>query len=161
MLEYINEHQAGFWIALGFLLLGLEIVIFGFTTIVLFFAGLGAITAGLLMKMSVLDVTWTAGIACFGISTGIYSVLLWKPFKRIQNKGVAPQPESSDMIGLEFIIEDDITALNTGTTKYSGIFWKVEIGKDTGVDVLKKGQRVTVTSVAVGVFGVKAVSTSE
>ncbi|MDH5409361.1 MAG: NfeD family protein, partial [Gammaproteobacteria bacterium] len=84
MIEYIQTHQAGFWITLGFILLALEVLVFGFTTIVMFFAGLGAITAGLLMQFGVLPETWIAGISCFGISTGIYSVLLWKPMHRIQ-----------------------------------------------------------------------------
>ena len=155
MFEYIDGHQAGFWIALGFLLLGLEILVFGFTTIVMFFAGLGAITTGLLMKVGVLDLTWTAGIACFGISSGIYSVILWKPFQRIQNNISSEQVESSDMVGLEFVIETDITSLNAGSTKYSGIDWKVEIDKSAGVDSLSKGQRVSVVTVDVGVFRVK------
>lgn len=157
MFEYIDGHQAGFWIAVGFILLALEILVFGFTTIVMFFAGLGAITTGLLMKMGMLDLTWTAGIACFGISTGIYSILLWKPFQRIQNNTIPEQEESSDMVGLEFVIEEDITSLNTGSTKYSGIDWKVEIDKSAGVDSLSKGQRVSVVAVDVGIFRVKAV----
>lgn len=157
MFEYIDGHQAGFWIALGFILLGLEILVFGFTTIIMFFTGLGAITTGLLMTTGVLDVTWTAGIACFGISSGVYSILLWKPFQRIQNNTTVEKTESSDMIGLEFVIEDDITSLKAGLTKYSGIEWKVEIDKSAGVDNLSKGQRVAVVGVDVGIFRVKSV----
>ena len=157
MLEYIHSHQAGFWIALGFLLLALEMLVFGFTTIVLFFAGLGAVTTGLLMQFGVLPHTWIAGIACFGISTGLYSILLWKPFQRIQANSTPQHKPSSDLIGLEFVIEEDISTIQTGTTKYSGISWRVEIDKDAGVENFSKGQRVIVSSVDVGVFRVKAV----
>lgn len=156
MLEYIHSHQAGFWLALGFILLALEVLVFGFTTIVMFFAGLGAITSGLLMKAGVLPPTWIAGIACFGLSTGIYGVLLWKPFQRIQANSVPQQKQSSDLIGLEFVIEQDISTTQPGTTKYSGISWRVEIDKDAGVDSLNKGQRVVVTSLDAGIFRVKA-----
>lgn len=156
MLEYIHSHQAGFWLALGFILLALEVLVFGFTTIVMFFAGLGAITSGLLMKAGVLPPTWIAGIACFGLSTGLYSILLWKPFQRIQSNSVPQQKQSSDLIGLDFVIEQDITTTQPGTTKYSGISWRVEIDKDAGVDSINKGQRVVVTSLDAGVFRVKA-----
>lgn len=155
MLEYIHDHQAGFWIALGFILLALEVLVFGFATIVMLFAGLGAITSGLLMKAGVLPETWTAGIACFGLSTGLYSVLLWKPLQRIQANSVPQQKQSSDLIGLDFILEQDITTTQSGTTKYSGISWRVEIDKDAGVESINKGQRVVVTSLDAGLFRIK------
>lgn len=157
ILDYIHSHQAGFWIALGFILLATEVLVFGFTTIVLFFAGLGAVTSGLLMQAGVLPQTWIAGIACFGLSTGIYSVLLWKPLQRIQASSIPQQKQTSDLIGLEFVLEQDITATQAGTTRYSGISWRVEIGKDAGVETLNKGQRVVVSTVDAGVFRVKAV----
>lgn len=155
MLEYIHSHQAGFWIALGFILLALEVLVFGFTTIVMLFAGLGAVTTGLLMQTGVLPQTWIAGIACFGISTGIYSVLLWKPLNRIQANSTPQQKQSSDLIGLEFVVQQDISLTQPGTTKYSGISWRVEIDKDAGVDSLHSGQRVIVTSLDAGIFRVK------
>ena len=55
MLEYINNNLSGFWIATGFLLLTVEILLFGFSTIIFLFAGLAAITTGLLMMSGVLD----------------------------------------------------------------------------------------------------------
>jgi len=155
MMEYIHTHQGGFWIALGFILLALEVLVFGFTTIVMFFAGLGAVTAGLLMQTGVLPQTWIAGIACFGISTGMYGVLLWKPFQRIQSNSTPQQKQSSDLIGLEFVLEQDITSQQPGTTRYSGINWRVEIDKEAGADTLHSGQRVVVTSVDAGIFRVK------
>jgi len=157
MMEYIYAHQAGFWITLGFIFLALEVLVFGFTTIVMFFAGLGAITAGLFMKFGLIPQTWIAGIACFGISTGVYSILLWRPMKRIQSNSSPQVDQSSDLIGLEFVVAQDITLLQPGTTKYSGISWRVEIDKDAGVDSLSAGQRVTVTSLDAGLFRVKPV----
>ena len=157
MMEYIQSHQAGFWIALGFILLALEVLVFGFTTIVMFFAGLGAVTTGLLMKLGVLPHTWIAGIACFGISTGVYSVLFWKPFQRIQANSTPQQTPSSDLVGLEFVLEQDVTPGQAGTTKYSGVSWRVEIDRQAGVEQLKRGQRVSVCSVDAGLFRVRPV----
>lgn len=154
MIEYIQAHHAGFWIALGFLLLALEVLVFGFTTIVFLFSGLGAITTGLLMQFGILPHTWVAGISCFGLSTGLYSILLWKTLQRIQ-ASEPQQQQSSDLIGHEFIVEQEITSLQPGTTKFSGISWRVEIDKDAEVDKLSPGQRVVVSSLDAGVFRVK------
>ncbi len=155
MTEYIQSHQAGFWMALGFILLVVEVMVFGFSTIALFFAGLGAVTTGLLMQAEILPHTWIAGIACFGLSTGLYSVLLWKPLLRIQTNSIPQQKQSSDLIGLDFILEQDITTIQTGTTKYSGISWRVEIDQDADVEHINRGQRVVVSSVDAGIFRVK------
>lgn len=155
MIEYIQTHQAGFWIAFGFLLLALEVMVFGFTTLVLLFAGLGALLSGLLMKFGILPSTWLAGISSFGISTGLLSVLLWKPLQRIQANSTPQQKQSSDLIGYEFVLEQDISLTQTGTTRYSGISWRVEIDRDAGVDVIASGQRVSVTSLDAGIFRVK------
>jgi inner membrane protein len=156
MIEYINAHQSGFWIATGFVLLAAEVLLFGFTTIVFLFAGLGALVTGVAMMFDLLPQTWTAGIACFGISTGLSGTLLWKPLKRMQDSGTPMQQQSSDLIGYEFLLQQDVTLSQPGQHRYSGIEWKVEL--DGGADEkLSAGQRVRVTSVDAGVFRVKSV----
>jgi len=156
MIDYINAHQSGFWIAAGFALLAAEVLLFGFTTIIFLFAGLGALVTGLAMMLGALPETWTAGIACFGISTGITSALLWNPLRRMQDSGSPPKQQSSDLIGYEFVLQQDVTTLQPGEHRYSGINWKVELDADAG-NSLSAGQRVMVTSVDAGVFRVRAV----
>jgi len=157
MIEYIQAHQSGFWIALGFLLLATEVLVFGFTTIVFLFAGIGAVVTGLLMMAGVLDQTWISGVACFGISTGIISVLLFKPLRKMQDSPAPVQKQSSDLVGYSFVLMQDISSTQTGTHRYSGIDWKVEIDSSAGADEIKAGQRVEVVSLDAGVFRVKAV----
>ncbi|MBE9567298.1 MAG: hypothetical protein IMF14_01290 [Proteobacteria bacterium] len=155
MIEYINDNLSGFWISLGFALLAAEVLLFGFTTIIFMFAGLGAVVTGLLMMAGVLPETWIAGTACFGISTGISSVLLWRPMQRLQN--AEPQKtQNSDFIGLQFVLMDDISTTAPGSYRYSGIDWKVEVDASSPSDTLEKGKRVEVVSLDVGVFRVKA-----
>ncbi len=89
MIEYINDNLSGFWIALGFALLAAEVLVFGFTTIIFLFAGLGALASGLLMSIGVIPETWIAGTACFGIATGVSSAILWKPLMSMQDKSEA------------------------------------------------------------------------
>jgi len=152
--EYIVEHQAEFWLVLGFVLLAIEVVS-GFTTGVFLFVGLGALTSGILMSFGVLPETSIAGVSCTGISTGIITTLLWKPLKKLQSDEPTQKDNSSDLVGYEFVVQTDITPLSPGTTEYSGISWKVEIDKNAGIDIIEAGQRASVSSVEVGVFKVK------
>jgi hypothetical protein len=152
--DYIVSHQAEFWLVFGFAMLALEVVT-GFTAGVFLFGGLGALTAGVLMSFAVLPETWIAGVSCTGISSGIITWLLWKPLKKLQGDRPTEKDNSSDLVGHEFVVDSDITVSHPGTTHYSGISWKVEIDKDAGIDTIQAGQRVTVSSVEVGVFKVK------
>ena len=154
MIEYINAHQSGFWIALGFALLAAEVLLFGFTTIIFLFAGLGALITGGLMNVGLIPETWIAGTACFGIATGVCSAVLWKPLKNMQNRAVPPQKSSSDIVGLEFVLLESISATVSGSHRYSGIDWKVEIDASCDAKEIEKGERVHVVSVAVGVLRV-------
>ena len=152
--DYIVSHQAEFWLLFGFAMLTIEIVT-GFTTGVFLFAGLGALSTGVLMSFAVLPETWIAGVSCTGISTGIITSLLWKPLKNLQGDRPREKDNSSDLVGHEFVVESDIALNKPGSTNYSGISWKVEIDKDAGIDTIQAGQRVSVSSVEVGVFKVK------
>lgn len=154
IVDYIVAHQAEFWLVVGFALLALEVVT-GFTVGVFLFAGLGALTTGGLMSFGVLPETWIAGISCTGISTGVITALLWKQLKKLQGDRPIEKDNSSDLVGHTFVVESDIAMNKPGSTNYSGISWKVEIDKDAGVDTIEAGQRVTVSSVEVGVFKVK------
>lgn len=156
MIEYINNNIPGFWIALGFALMAVEVLVFGFTTIIFLFAGLGALTAGLLMMAGVLPETWIAGTACFGIATGISSLLLWKPMKKMQDDAEPQKKQSSDFDGIEFVLSSDISTTSPGKHSYSGVDWRVEIDSASEVSSLSKGDRVIVTSAEVGVFKVVA-----
>ncbi len=154
MFEYIANNQFEFWLALGFALLVIEILL-GFTSGIFLFAGLGALATGALMSISVLPETWIAGVAGTGISTGIISALLWQPLKKLQGGRPAEKDNSSDFVGHSFVVVTDISPIQPGSTTYSGLTWKVEIDHVTGIQEIKAGQRVTVTSVEVGLFRVK------
>ena len=151
--DYIVSHQAEFWLVFGFSMLVIEVVT-GFTTGVFLFGGLGALTTGLLMSFGILPETWIAGVSCTGISSGIITALLWKPLKNLQDDRPKEKDNSSDLVGHEFVAESNITLDKPGSTNYSGITWKVVIDKDAGIDTIEAGQRVSVSSVEVGVFKV-------
>jgi hypothetical protein len=152
MLEYLNNNLSGFWIALGFALLAAEVFLFGFTTIIFLFAGLGAIITGLLMMAGVLPETWIAGVSSFGIATGISSAVLWKPMMLMQGKSAAKQKPSSDFVGLEFVLAEDISTATPGSYRYSGVDWKVVCDSSSDDNAIAKGQRVVVVAVQVGLL---------
>jgi len=154
VIDYIHTHQSGFWIALGFLMLVAEALVFGFSTIIFLFAGLGAVITGLLMMAGVIATTWIAGMACFGISTGIVALLLWTPMRKLQNGPVKAPTPVSDFIGYEFVLLQDISTTQTGKHRYSGVDWKVEIDPSAGVNEMSTGQRVKVASLDAGVLRV-------
>jgi len=153
--DYINNHLAEFWLTTGFALLAVEALLLGFSTIFLLFAGLGALVTGLLMLAGALPETWLAGISCFGISSGISSALLWKPMQKMQGKGKAKKDNSSDLVGLQFVLEQSISPLTPGHKRYSGIDWRVEIDPESAIQEIPAGAHVVVSSVEVALFKVK------
>lgn len=152
MFDYINNNMSGFWIALGFVLLATEVFLFGFTTIVFVFAGLGAIITGLLMLAGIVPETWVAGVSSFGIATGISSAVLWKPMMLMQGKTAAKQQPVSDFVGMEFVLAEDLMLTTSAKYRYSGVDWRVEIDGSSDVDAITKGERVVVVTVEVGVL---------
>lgn len=154
MVEYINNNLSSFWIALGFALLVVEVLLFGFSAVIFLFAGLGALISGLLMSAGIIPETWIAGTASFGIATGISSAVLWKPLMSMQSRSVPKQKQTSDIVGLEFVLMNDISTTAPGSYRYSGIEWKVEIDSSSDVDAIAKGERVVVVTVEVGLLAV-------
>lgn len=158
MQEYINNNLPGFWVALGFAMLAAEVLLFGFTTIIFLFAGLGALATGLLMMSGLLPETWLAGISSFGIATGIGTTLLWKPLKAMQDHKQPDTKPQSDLVGLDFVLTEDISNIKPGRYRYSGVDWKLEIDRSSDSSQLLKGERVEVVSVDAGLFRVKKLS---
>jgi len=153
-IDYLVKHQTEFWLALGFVFLALE-VIMGFSSGIFLFTGLGSILTGGLMFLGILPQTWLAGMASTGISSGLITLLLWSPMKKLQGNEPVAKDNSSDLIGHTFTLQSELTRNITGTTQYSGITWKVQLDPETAVDKIEAGKKVAVTSVEVGLFWVK------
>jgi len=152
MVEYFDVNQHAFWFALGFLLLAVEALVFGFATGVVLFSGIGALITGGLMWSGWLPSTWLAGIATFGLGSFLSALLLWKPLMKMQRGNENHKDRSSDFIGHEFRLENLITTSAPGKTRYSGVEWRVEIDDSAGVEPINTGEKVVVTSIDAGVF---------
>ena len=157
MIEYFNNNIYSFWFAAGFILLALEAIAFGFSTGFVLFIGLAALLTGGLLWIGLVPATWISSIATFAISSALVSIALWKPLKSLQSdKDLAEKDNSSDLIGLKFRLDEDISITKPGTTRYSGIEWKVEIALDADITEISAGTTVIVVSVDVGKFHVIA-----
>ena len=155
MIDYIQNNQPAFWFSLGFLLLIIEALVFGFTSGVVLFAGVGGLVAGGMMWFGIIPHTWLAGFVTFGLGSGLAAALLWKPLLRLQNDDPPTKDNSSDIIGYRFRLADTITLTAPGTTRYSGIDWRVEIDLDADITEIEGGSLVEVSSVDAGLFRVR------
>ena len=151
-MDTLFSNQATLWLALGFLLLAIEAIAFGFTSGLLLFGSLGAIVTGALIWFALVPNQFIAAVACFAISTTLITLILWKPLKRLQSGAELGHDRSSDLIGHSFVLSSDIDQNLPGNQKYSGINWRVEPSEELLEKSISAGTRVTVTAVSVGVF---------
>lgn len=155
-MQFFLDNQAGFWFALGFALLAIELVAFGLGSGVLMFGSIGAIITGGVVYMGLLPDTFIASVACFALSTSVATAVLWLPLKRLQSGTELGNDRSSDLIGHTFVLGGDINRRVHAQQKYSGISWRVEPSEDLANDAIPAGTRVIVTAVKVGAFYVTA-----
>ncbi len=155
MIEYFNNNVYSFWFLVGFILLAVEALAFGFSTGFILFVGLAALITGGTVWFGLIAATWSASIATFAVSSVVVSVVLWKPLKALQNSRDIPKKDnSSDFVGLKFRLDDDISVTSPGKTRYSGIEWQVEIALDSDLKEITADTTVVVVSVDVGKFRV-------
>lgn len=135
--------------AIGILLAVVDLLVFGFATFFLTLLGLGMLTSGALIYFAVLPDTTTSILVSVAAFTVIYSALLWKPLKNLQaNK--QSKKVSSDLTGMSFVLQQDVSPDNPGKYHYSGIDWSVETS-----EVITQGTEVEVIDLQVGVMKVK------
>lgn len=135
--------------AIGILLAVIDLLVFGFATFFLTLLGLGMLTSGALIYFAVLPDTTTSILVSVAAFTVIYSALLWKPLKNLQaNK--QSKKVSSDLTGMSFVVQQDISPDSPGEYHYSGIDWKVETN-----EVITEGTKVEVIDLQVGVMQVR------
>jgi len=155
VIDYFNANPASFWFLVGFVLLAIEIVAFGFASGVLLFGSIGALITGALLWSGIVPDTWLTGVAVFTLTSMAVAVLLWKPLKSLQSSGKLGADRSSDLIGHEFRLLDTVSVTTPGTIRYSGVEWQVQLDADSAVEQLDKGSRVRVSRVSPGVFQVR------
>ena len=150
-MAYILEHLPQSFIVLGLILLAVEVLVFGFSTFVLFFIGIAAIVTGGLLAIEVIPGTMLNALLTTAIISVVIAILGWKPMKNIQNK-VDDTVADNDMIGHQFTLSADLELGQTITYRYSGIDWQVKSKQQLGL-----GTEVKIVEIAVGLMTVEPV----
>ncbi|MFW8590887.1 NfeD family protein [Glaciecola sp. 2405UD65-10] len=135
---------------IGIVLLIIEVVILGFSTFFLFFAGLAAVATAVSMWLGLLPETYLYAVFSVAGFTALFAILLWKILARMQ-EDVDTKHVSNDIVGHSFVLPDNIQASSPLEQKpsyqYSGIAWRLNAYQD-----ISKGTLVEVTQSDVGVL---------
>lgn len=156
ILAGLFANPANVWFGIGFALLAIEILIFGFASGVLLFGGIGALITGGLLWFNVVDANWVVSIGIFAIASALATLVMWFPLKKMQSGAELGNDQSSDLIGYQFRVKSDITHIVPGSHRYSGVKWRVEISDQSSSDRIAAGSQVKVAGVDPGVFHVVA-----
>lgn len=148
-MSWISENLAESFLILGLFLLGIEILVLGFSTFVLFFVGISAVLTAALLYSESIPNTWLSALSALAITTFLSALLLWKSLKKFQSK-VDNTRAASDLVGYRFILVDDISSDAQAIHHYSGIAWKLR-----SKEPIKSGTWVEVTQADVGEFTVR------
>ena len=141
-------------LVIGILLLIVEILVLGFGTFFLFFAGLAAVSTSALMWIGVIPETFIATLLSVAAFSAIYAALLWKKLNELQSD-VDNTHASSDLVGHSFILTEDVKSglpqHERATYEFSGIEWRLDAQQD-----LPTGTLVEVIQADVGKLIIKA-----
>lgn len=118
-----------FWFLLSFGLIAAELFLGG--TIVLLFASLSALTIGFLVSFAVIDVVDQLHQALyFFLLTSIYSLVLWKPVKKVMRSEKLPQ--YSNIVGRDCkVTSHELVKGEIGKVEWSGTIFNARIVGDS------------------------------
>ncbi|TEW56120.1 NfeD family protein [Psychromonas sp. RZ22] len=151
-MEYLLAHLSQALIVLGLIFLVIEVLVFGFSTFILFFIGLATIVTGGLMMINIIPETVLSSLVSTALISAIITIVSWKPMKRIQNKVELKQVDNG-IIGYQFTLTEDLPIGKTVTYHYSGIIWKVKAR-----EALAMGDEVKIIKMEVGLLTVERVA---
>lgn len=144
-MEILNSFESWHWIAIGLLLIGMELIIPG---VFLLWVGLAALSVSIIS--AIIPMSDQSQIIIFSIFVPLFSVIGKKFFKFIQK----PQEESflnkraKRMVGEIYILDKNLTGGHS-RMKIGDSYWKI-IGED-----MPAGQRVEIISVSGNTLHVK------
>lgn len=150
-MDLLTNNLAESLFIIGLILLVVEVVVLGFSTFVLFFVGVAAITTSILLYIGLLPDSVLSASLCTGVITLVAAGLLWQPLKRMQSD-VSPKKAQGDLVGHQFILQESVSPMAPVTYHYSGVNWKLICSV-----AIEAGTRVEVIDAEVGAFHIKTV----
>ena len=84
-MEFITDNLGQSLIALGLILLTIEVVVLGLSTFILFFLGVSIIISGVAVISGLIEPDFMILFVFNGVLTALLTYFLWKPMKQFQN----------------------------------------------------------------------------
>lgn len=145
--DYIEQNQAMLvWLAFGVALFLAELIGPG---IGLMFAGMGALTVGMLINFSIIPAegSWLLQGVIFFSSALLWTLILWKPMQKFR---LGRKKEAySNMVGDKAVVAaKGLTKEHNGEVIWSGTIMKAKLAENSSTDELKEGTEVTIKSVS-------------
>ena len=150
-MEFITDNLGQSLIALGLILLTIEVVVLGLSTFILFFLGVSIIISGVAVISGLIEPDFMILFVFNGVLTALLTYFLWKPMKQFQNKTEVTRVES-DLIGNRFVLEEDVSKSTPIKQRYSGLEWTVKSKQP-----ISKGCEIKISKVEVGVIHVEPI----
>lgn len=135
---------AWLWLLAGALLIVLEVTIA--PTLVLFLAGLSALTISLLLGLEVIAPSATIyQVGLWALCSGLYAVALWKPLKRWRFS--AKSETYHNIVGGSVRVISAITKQQPGSVEWSGTTMRALLDESASVSTLEAGETGEITAV--------------
>lgn len=151
-MSWLADNLAETLFIIGLIILIIEVTVLSFSTIILFMIGAATIITSVTMYLGILSPNILDALLMIGIVTAVLAIVLWKPFKQLQN-AKDDKAVSSDLVGFTFILAQDITPESDVKYKYSGIEWRL-----VSTQTIAAQTKVKVVAVNVGEWEVIALN---
>ena len=148
-MNWMLSNLAESLLIIGLILLGVEIVVLGFSTFILFFVGIAALITAALLQLAFIPDNWQSALLSVAIVTSVLAMTLWSSLKKMQSR-VDKTRAASDLIGFQFLLVDDVAPNKPSLHHYSGIAWKLRCKEP-----IKAGTWVEVVQADVGEFAIR------
>lgn len=135
---------AGYWLLAAAVALAFEA--FGVSGVGFLFAGLAAITTGIIIQTGIIaEAAWLLQFAVFFIASVGWAALLWKPMQRFRStKGKGYQ----NMVGDSVVIQPPgLVKGRVGQAQWSGTIMRAELADTAPVDQLIAGESAVIAGV--------------
>jgi len=135
-MESLFSDPSTIWLIVGALAIIFEF--FAAPGLGVVFAGIGALTTGALLQLSLIESPAEQWIT-FAAATGCWALLLWKQLKRAVKRS-ANNSGQSHIIGTEAIVAKGGVTKTSGAAKWSGTHMSAKLVHSSKISELKEGQ---------------------
>ncbi len=157
-MNWLEQNLAETLFIIGLIILIVEVTVLSFSTIILFMIGAATILTSVAMYVGLIESDFLNALVIIAVLTAVLAVVLWKPFKGLQNQQ-EEKPVTSDLVGFTFVLAQDVGSTSDSDTgsgagsepvadvtyKYSGIEWKL-----ISAEPIRAQTKVKVIAVSVG-----------